>query len=189
MRDIVNLEEYPLDRPSSSDWTSLVAKCQAELKRDGLFNLPGFIKEHALSTAISEVESVFSTRAFTHTRVHNIYFKDRIDGLSENHPALRTFQTVNHTICADQMQGLMIIRLYEWPQFRSFLAAVMQKQTLYLMEDPLARVNVMSYRQGEALNWHFDRSEFTTTLLLQSPEKGGIFEYRTGLRTETEHKL
>ena len=30
----------------------------------------------------------------------------------------------------------------------------------------------MSYREGEALNWHFDSSEFTTTLLLQSPSAG-----------------
>ena len=54
------------------------------------------------------------------------------------------------------------------------------------MPDPLARVNVMSYREGEALNWHFDRSEFTTTLLLQAPKAGGAFEYRSDLRTDTD---
>jgi 2OG-Fe(II) oxygenase superfamily len=47
-------------------------------------------------------------------------------------------------------------------------------------------VNVMAYRDGETLNWHFDRSEFTTTLLLQAPEQGGDFVYRTDLRTETD---
>ena len=52
------------------------------------------------------------------------------------------------------------------------------------MQDPLARANVMSYRDGEALNWHFDRSEFTTTLLLQAAEQGGDFEYRTDLRSD-----
>jgi predicted 2-oxoglutarate/Fe(II)-dependent dioxygenase YbiX len=41
----------------------------------------------------------------------------------------------------------------------------------------------MSYRDGEALNWHFDRSEFTTTLLLQEPLEGGKFQYRSNLRT------
>ena len=49
--------------------------------------------------------------------------------------------------------------------------------------DPLARLNVMSYREGEQLNWHFDRSEYTTTLLLQAPEQGGNFVYRTDLRS------
>jgi len=57
---------------------------------------------------------------------------------------------------------------------------------LYEMKDPLARVNVMAYFEGEALNWHFDRSEFTTTILLQAPESGGDFEYRTGLRGDSD---
>ena len=42
-----------------------------------------------------------------------------------------------------------------------------------------------SDRDGEALNWHFDRSEFTTTLLLQAPDRGGEFQYRSDLRTDS----
>ena len=37
------------------------------------------------------------------------------------------------------------------------------------MDDRIAGANVMTYYDGEARNWHFDRSEFTTTLLLQAP--------------------
>ena len=62
----------------------------------------------------------------------------------------------------------------------------MQKAALYPMDDPLACLNVMTYRDGEALNWHFDRSEFTTTLLLQAPTEGGHFEYRTELRDDND---
>ena len=65
-----------------------------------------------------------------------------------------------------------------------FLAATMGKTRLHVMQDPLARTNVMAYRAGEALNWHFDRSEFTTTLLLQASERGGDLEYRTDLRSD-----
>jgi hypothetical protein len=60
----------------------------------------------------------------------------------------------------------------------------MQKPALYPMDDPMACANVMAYRHGEALNWHFDRSEFTTTLLLQSADGGGQFEYRSDLRAD-----
>ena len=62
----------------------------------------------------------------------------------------------------------------------------MQKETLFPMRDPLARLNVMAYRDGEALNWHFDRSEFTTTILLQAPNEGGDFVYRNDLRSDTD---
>ncbi len=57
---------------------------------------------------------------------------------------------------------------------------------LHLMEDPLAKVNVIAYRAGEALNWHFDRSQFTTTLLIQAPESGGEFQYRSDLRSDAD---
>jgi hypothetical protein len=39
---------------------------------------------------------------------------------------------------------------------------------------------------GETLNWHFDRSEFTTTLLVQAPDAGGKFQYRSGLRSDDD---
>jgi hypothetical protein len=57
------------------------------------------------------------------------------------------------------------------------------KPKLHPTADALACVNVLSYRTGEALNWHFDRSEFTTTIVLQQPTDGGVFEYRRALRT------
>ena len=44
----------------------------------------------------------------------------------------------------------------------------------------------MAYRAGERLNWHFDRAEFTVTLLLQAPDAGGAFQYRSGLRSEAD---
>jgi hypothetical protein len=45
---------------------------------------------------------------------------------------------------------------------------------------------VQASRAGEALNWHFDRSEFTTTILLQAPEEGGELEFRSNLRSAEE---
>ena len=54
------------------------------------------------------------------------------------------------------------------------------------MSDPLARVNVLAYRPGEALNWHFDRAQFTTTLLIRAAESGGEFQYRSALRSDTD---
>jgi predicted 2-oxoglutarate/Fe(II)-dependent dioxygenase YbiX len=93
---------------------------------------------------------------------------------------------VNHTVCADQIMQAVPLWIYEWSPFITFLAATMDKDALYPMRDALARVNVMAYRDGEALNWHFDRSEFTTTLLLQAPDEGGDFVYRTDLRNDSD---
>ena len=107
-------------------------------------------------------------------------------GLEADHPALRRFRTVNHTICADQIPESLIAQIYEWQAFIDFLAAAMGKPLLHPMADLLARINVMAYHEGEALNWHFDRAEFTTTVLLQAPRAGAVFAYRSGLRADSD---
>jgi len=186
MHDFLNLIDYPLDQSGSQKWQALVDCCAVLLSRDGLCNLTGFVQPHAVAMSVDELKPMLETEAFTHARRHNIYFRKSIEGLSDDHPALRTFETTNRTICADQIGEAIVIKLYEWPPFARFLAAVMGKPKLFTMTDPLARVNVMAYSNGEALNWHFDRSEFTTTLLLQAPDTGGEFEYDQDLRSDDD---
>jgi hypothetical protein len=183
MHDIIDLDRYPIHQPGSDAFDALVATCRADLVRDGMINLEGFLNPAALSTTLSQLGPRFQTDAHTHARKHNIYFRKDVPGLSPDHPALALQDTVNHTLCADQIDGALH-SLYTWPAFAAFLAATMDKPALFMMDDPLASMNAMAYRNGEGLNWHFDRSEFTTTLLLQAPESGGVFEYRTDLRSD-----
>ena len=183
---IIDLETYPLDQPERAGWQALVARCRTELAEQGMFDLAGFMRPAARAQALAELVPVIETAAFTHARRHNIYFRKEVEGLAPDHPALAIVETKSHTICGDQMVGSVVERLYEWPPFARFLAAVMDKPALFTMADPLARVNTMGYRMGEALNWHFDRSEFTTTLLLQSPQAGGEFVFCRDLRSAAD---
>lgn len=185
MHEILDLDRYPLHKPGSTDWAALVAQAKAELAEHGMFNLPGFLKPAAQQAAVAELAPRFAGEAFTHARKHNIYFRKEVPGLAPDHPALTLFETINKTLCGDQISG-SVKALYEWQPFATFLAATMDKAALFTMDDPLARVNAMQYGPGEGLNWHFDRSEFTTTLLLQAPDAGGAFEYRSDLRSETD---
>ncbi len=184
MNEILDLERYPIDRPEAT--AALVQQCRDELEREGMFNLVGFVKPQALSAMVEHVQPLASHDAFTHQRRHNVYFLRSVAGLPEDHPALTRFETINHTVCGDQLRDNLITRIYEWEPLHRFIASVLNIEHLYPMEDPLARLNVMEYRPGEALNWHFDRSRYTTTLLLQSAESGGEFEYRTGLRADND---
>lgn len=186
MREILDLDRFPLDKPGTPAWSNLVKRCQADLAESGMFNLEGFVRPDALARAMTEIKPVMETLSFVHKRSHNIYFRKEVSGLPAEHPALRMVDTINHTVCGDQISQSVPLWVYEWPQFAVFLAATMDKETLFAMRDPLARVNVMSYREGEALNWHFDRSEFTTTLLLQEPSGGGEFQYRSNLRSDND---
>ena len=186
MKRLLDLDRFPLDDLEGARGQALVGGCRRRLAESGMFSLEGFVRPDTLRQCVGEIEPVLDRAAFTHRRRHNIYFDDDIAGLASDHPALGRVETVNHTVCADQIPGSIVCRIYEWPPLVEFLAAAMGKTRLHPMADPLARANVIAYREGEALNWHFDRSEFTTTLLLQAAKSGGAFQYRRDLRSEND---
>lgn len=186
MAEILDLDRFPIDDLDGPQGRELIAHCQEDLERRGLFNLAGLVRPAALEACLAEILPTLETEAHYHSQWHNIYFLDGVAGLDPDHPALRRAETCNSKICADQMADSLVCRIYEWPPLAAFLARVMGKPRLHVMADPLARVNVMTYTHGQALNWHFDRSEFTTTLLLQAPKKGGAFQYRPDLRSDDD---
>jgi len=183
VRDLIDLETYPIDQPQSEAYAALVKRCRDDMANGGMFNLEGFLKPEAILQAVSEVTPVLATDAFNHSRRHNIFFKNEVPGLAAGHPALREFKSTNHTICGDQIDGSVVTRIYQYPPLLRLLTDVMEKASLHLMDDPLASVNVMATRDGESLCWHFDQSEFTTTLMLQASEQGGDLEYCSDLRS------
>lgn len=186
IRNILDLDRYPLEQEGSEAWQALVQASRQGLEADGMFSLEGFLRPGVAEQVAGALGPRVATEAFTHKRMHNIYFKPEIPGLAPDHPALRQVETINHTLCADQIPESVLLQVYRYQPFIDFLAAVMQKPALHVMDDKLASVNVMTYHAGEALNWHFDRSEFTITLLLQAPLEGGVFEYRSDLRSDAD---
>ena len=185
MNRIIDLERYPLHDLDSDAGRQLLRRCADDLQRRGMFTLPGFLRREAIDAMLPQLRRRMRDESFTHAREHNIYFDDEIGGVPPGHPALARVRTINHTLCGDQL-GEPLQRLYRWSGLTGFLARVMLKPALYPMDDPLACANVMGYFEGEGLNWHFDRSEFTTTLLLQAPVAGGEFQYRQGLRSDAQ---
>lgn len=185
MNRLIDLERYPLDRLDSDAGEALIARCVNDLQAKGMFTLAGFMRRQVIDEILPGLLARLTRESFTHAREHNIYFDDGIPDLPPDHPALARIETVNHTLCGDQIDG-PLMRVYRWPPLAEFLARVMGKAALYPMADPLACANVMGYYAGEGLNWHFDRSEFTTTLLLQAPCEGGEFQYRRALRSAAE---
>jgi hypothetical protein len=186
MQSLLDLDRYPIHEPGCREMAALVDGCRAQLAANGMFNLEGFVRSAAIARAEAELQSLAQRDSFTHQRMHNVYFLPEVADLPAHHPALTPLETINHTVCGDQLAGTIVNRIYEWLPLVEFVARVLQRPRLHLMADPLARLNVMEYRTGEALNWHFDRSEYTTTLLVRPARQGGDFEYRSNLRTATE---
>jgi len=127
MRDLLDLERYPIDKPDSADYAALVAACQRDMQATGMFNLHGFVRAAAYARAAEEVLPKSREQAFTHGRRHNVYFKKEVPGLAPDHAALTLFDTQHHTLCDDQLGGTVIRAIYEYEPLPAFLAAVLEK--------------------------------------------------------------
>jgi hypothetical protein len=183
---LIDVERYPLHEQHSDAYLALVETCRDRFERHGLCELDGFVRPDAVKLAVDEVRPVVDTAAHRHERLHNVWFlpREAVSGVAPDHPSLHEVRTSNRTICNDQIEGSVVHTIYEWEPLRTFIGAVVGT-ALHPMADPLARINVMSYQEGEELGWHFDRASFSTTLLLQRPHDGGQFELRRDLRTDT----
>jgi hypothetical protein len=112
MRDLLDLDSYPIDRLDAAQGVRLVERCKADLALHGMFNLEAFVRPAAIDEAVSALEPLIETESYRHARRHNIYFKSVIPGLAADHPALKQFETVNYTLCADQLAGTVVDRIY-----------------------------------------------------------------------------
>jgi hypothetical protein len=77
-------------------------------------------------------------------------------------------------------------RLYEWDVLMHFIGAALGKGRLYRYADPLGALNVAVMGDGDELHWHYDQTDFVTSIALQDGEEGGDFEYVRLIRSASE---
>jgi predicted 2-oxoglutarate/Fe(II)-dependent dioxygenase YbiX len=53
---------------------------------------------------------------------------------------------------------------------------------LYEYADSLSSINLHYASDGQELGWHFDNSSFAITLMIQTAEDGGVFEFVKDIR-------
>ena len=58
-----------------------------------------------------------------------------------------------------------------------FLKKVLNINNIYPYADTLASINYNYYEQNQQLGWHFDNASFAITLMIQSSDIGGNFQY------------
>jgi len=177
LEGIIDLDRYPIQDLSSVACQALIARCQAELTATAGCCLPGFLRSDALGIIASEVAPLLD-KGFRHTSEHNVYFVNDDPSYPAGHPRRFLQQSAKHNIAGDLIaRDALIRRVYEYDALRTFLAAVVGEAQLYLQSDPLSSLNVMIYGTGDRFGWHFDRTPYSVTILLQEPDAGGVFQY------------
>ena len=66
MKEILDLDRYPIDQLDSDTGYALLDKCRISLEQEGMFTLSGFIRPAARDCILEEVEPVLRRESFTH---------------------------------------------------------------------------------------------------------------------------
>jgi len=183
LSDIVHLDSFPIEDPS------FIKQCKQQLDDNGALVLSDFLSEAAIQQIVKEgLEN--QHLAFYSSKQHNVYLKPADPAYSDDHSRNRQITSSKGCITDDQIpQGSPLKTLYDAAPFRSFLAAIFNEEKLYNYADNLSSVNLHYAKEGQELGWHFDESSFAITILIQSPEAGGTFEYIENMRDADQGEM
>ena len=186
---LVDLSTYPLHALDSPQGRELVARVRSDLHRDGASSLPNFIAPDALPLLVEEAERLVPLAFAGPTSVSPYFFNYDIGGSDtpENHPTRREGARNLAQVAYDLIpRESLLCRLYHSDLVTELVAKVQGKAQLYRLADRYQSLNISVMEEGGCQQWHFDRGQLVTTLLLQSAEEGGAFEYAPRIRSEED---
>jgi hypothetical protein len=186
----VDLERYPLLRPQASATLELLAQAREQFTTIGAVCLPGFVKPSVLPGICQDMR-VHAGHAFYNVQQHNVYFDTPDPSWAHDHPGRRLLRTAQKALAADTIAAHSPLwAIYRWEPLRRFLAQIVDHPAqLQTHADELAALNVMTMDDQDELGWHFDRSDFATTLMLQAPRGGGRYQFVPQLRSASDPAL
>ncbi len=191
-KQIINTDLYPIDNLSSVDAQSCIAGLRASLNQDGSCTLPNFITAQALIEMTRQALSIAHLAYPGPTEVSPYFFNYQLGGdedLPATHPLRRKGKRNLAQVAADLIPPeFLLSQLYHSDLMLDFLAAV-NEQPVYRNQDPYQSLNISVMNQGGCQQWHFDSGTMVTTLLLQEPEAGGVFEYAPAIRSDADENF
>ena len=185
--EFINLDRYPLDNLDSEAGLQLVGDTRASLEQTGCCSLPGFVRAPLISKMAVEASSLEQLAYPGPTEVTPYFFNYNLgEGVEvpEDHPLKRKGKRNLAQVATDLIpEQHMLSRLYYSAVLPDFLSRVLNRP-VYRNQDRYQSLNISIMNAGGCQQWHFDSGPMVTTLLLQEPESGGVFEYVPELRSD-----
>lgn len=189
LADALDTKRYPFEDLNSKATQELVASCRAKLAENGACELPGFLTPAGLKTLIEESQLLAQGAYFNHV-VGNAYLEATDDSLPSDHPKRMTEPTSLGVIAYDQYPKTSLLRrIYEYEPLMYFIGAILELKQIYRYADPMGGLNLSVMKDGDYLRWHFDQTDFVTSLAVQTAEEGGEFEFVPMIRTAKDERF
>ncbi|KAL7453466.1 hypothetical protein ACHAWC_006082 [Mediolabrus comicus] len=183
----INYSKYPIDQFDSDDdgrYHALLQSCISQMERDGFVSLSDFLLPDAVNALTSSIQHLEQDGVgYYSTDSHNVFLDG--DGETDLPPSLhpRQIQLNSSKVIINAKD---LLRSGEVPDLDAlfmtqksilhFISSVMQTK-LYPSTDPYGKFYANIFHEGDGLNYHFDRSEYSISLILQPSEEGGEFQF------------
>lgn len=189
---IINTGLYPVDKLTSEAGRAWVAEVRSSLEQDGSCTLPDFVDADTLAEMAAQANSISHLAYAGPTEVTPYFFNYRLgegEVLADDHPLRRKGKRNLAQVATDLIpDDFLLSKLHHSQLMLDFLSAVID-EPVYRNRDPYQSLNISVMNEGGCQQWHFDGGNMVTTLLLQEPEGGGVFEYVPAIRSETEENF
>jgi hypothetical protein len=184
LSDLVDVDRYPIHDLDAEPGAAVVERARAALREIGACDLPGFLRADAVAEAVEDALAVRGD-AYRTEQDHDIEFSGlAAESLAEDDPRRMRVRSAKEGAAYDRIRPDSPVRaLYESDAMCAFVGCALEIEPLFRSDDPLGALNLMYYGRGDELGWHFDSADFVVTLMLQSPEAGGTFEFVPMLRS------
>ena len=171
LQDIVNFEHYPINNSAFQD------KCFNRIRDKSVLILKNFINKKCLNN-IQKEALLLEKKAFYCSKKHTVLLKKKNKNISYDDPL--NIEVISDKGCVPHdliNADSYLNQLYNSFIFKNFLKKVLGIKYIYPYKDKLSSINYNYYQNSQQLGWHFDNASFAITLMIQSPDNGGVFEY------------
>ena len=188
---LIDLDRYPIDRLNNKPGQLLVAQCRSDLEDSAAAILPSFVRQSAILKMAKESESLVQVaHRYDGNRApfYDVDDNERsdVDGLqsrvrSVRHPN-RYCQILNYQI----PNSSDLRAIYLWPPLTEFIRQVLNVEHLFQSQCPHLALTMKVAYEGDTDGWHYDPNDGVITLVLQTPDNGGEFEYAPDVRNQND---
>ncbi len=185
---LIDLDRYPIADLDAPGARRVIEDARGDLAANGVAIFPGFVRPEA-------VASIAATVAATKERAHledvwgTPYLALPDESMPEGHPRRTSVHSRTWILAYDLVPATSPARvLYEFDGLKAFIGAVLERDPLYRMADPLGALNLTAMDDTHVQGWHYDSTDFVVSLAVQASDDGGAFECAPMIRNaDDEH--
>ena len=174
---IVNLLKHPIVESNT-----YINNCHDKLKKESVLQLDNFLTDEAISLLQNEAKTLHG-EAYYCCQFHTILLNKKDDKISDQDPCNIEVKSDKGCVPHDLIPSKSLLnQIYKSDEFKDFIKKVLGVKNIYPYKDSLSSINYNYYEKYQQLGWHFDNASFAITLMIDSSDKGGAFQYITKAR-------